>query len=222
MFLRWGNLAWIIFSMITVEFTLNYNRMYDVLGWRGHLFFPSQLIPFIIGVCGLFRVIYVGFEQWRNPDDTEPSLVADKPISPFRKETRPHGKHALKMFAPKTVMDTGHGLRGKLKLPQALHEDDEMDPLLDGQPAWLRYLVSYLPWLVLARWWHLKDRDYEQTVYANPVGQIYPDDTVGKHESWGSGRSTVNSPDAPANAHHNRLSGPSSIEPPQISHQPQL
>ncbi|ORY70156.1 uncharacterized protein BCR38DRAFT_421149, partial [Pseudomassariella vexata] len=191
-FHRFSTMFWMILSVIIVEFTLNYNKMYDVLGWRGHLFFPSQLIPLTIGICGFFRVIYVSFEQWRSPEDADPSLSVDEPLTPLKVSSMPHGKNKLKLFA------RGSTFAGRRT---EKHHSNEMDPLLDGQPLYIRLLLSYLPWLVLVRWWHLRDRDYEQTTYSQPtvptlqVSVTRPDPVnIGKHESRGSGKTDVESP----------------------------
>ncbi|KAH8668405.1 hypothetical protein BX600DRAFT_538347 [Xylariales sp. PMI_506] len=197
-FLRFGNLAWVVFSMVNIEFTLNYNRMYDVIGWRGHLFFPSQLIPLIIGVLGFLRVIYVGYEEWRSPQDIEPSLEREEPLSPQRTATRPVGRRLLKTFAPKTFA-TKSTIPPNLTLAVAKYRGDLMDPLLQGQPAYLRYLVSYMPWLVLVRWWHLQDTAYEQKVYESTSREADATDTRShsRHESWHSGNSTLRGPQSP-------------------------
>ncbi len=197
-----------IFSMVTVEFTLNYNMLLQVLGWRGRFWFPNQLIPTVIGVCGLFRVLYVGFQQWRSPRDAEPSLDKDVPINPSQAVPKPHGKSAFRLFAARTLVDARN-----VCTSQYQHDDNEMDPLLEGQSAWLRYLVSYLPWLVLVRWWHLEDEDYEWNLYQHPNLQVKPRQRKGgphgntlrgdpKHGSWGSGMTTVNSPRSAHFAHN--------------------
>lgn len=194
-FLTVATMAWMIFSMALVELLLYYNKLYNVIGWRGRLFFPSQLIPLIVGISGFFRVVYVGFEKWRSPEDTEPSLPADEPLTRLHATSLPHGRNKFKLFA--------RGTRFGQTAPER-YVGMEIDPLLDGQPAHLRYLVAYLPWLVLVRWWHLKDKDYEQATYAEPtvptVRAGAPSVTMpepapaAKHQSWGSGRSDFESP----------------------------
>ncbi|KAH8899785.1 hypothetical protein GQ53DRAFT_835835 [Thozetella sp. PMI_491] len=215
-FLSSYTLIWMIFSMTTVEMTLNYNKMLQVLGWRGHFWFPSQLIPAVIGACGLLRVLYVGFEQWRSPTDAEPSLPRDVPIDPGQGVTMPHGRSAFRLFAARTLANATNVYSSKYD-----HHDDEMDPLLEGQAAWLRCLVSYLPWLVLVRWWHLADEDYEWNLYEHPNLQIKPRPRHGgppgrtiplqqKHHSWGSDEARTNSPSSARFSKEDTVGRPSS------------
>ena len=186
--------------MVMVEMTLNYNSMWQVLGWRGRFWFPAQLIPTIIGICGLLRVLYVGFLQWRSPEDAEPSLEKDEPIDASRRVPTPQGKAVFRLFASRTLADARN-----VYVSQYQHKDGEMDPLLEGQPAMLRYLASYLPWIVLVRWWHLSDEEYEWEIYENPNLQIKPREPKERshsknlprdprHASWGSDEVTVSSP----------------------------
>ncbi|OCT50383.1 hypothetical protein CLCR_07054 [Cladophialophora carrionii] len=146
-FLRIGNLIWILWSMILVECTLNFNHVKAVLGPGNRIFFPSQLIPMIIGCFSFVRLMYKVLEQWRDPDD-EPSLPNDPRLTGTRQEF-PGTKRFFKVFAPPT-----NALNRRPQLPEDMPpEDTDMDELLQGEPIRLRYLVTWLPWLSLLPWW---------------------------------------------------------------------
>lgn len=140
-----------------IECTLNFNHVKGVLGPGNRIFFPSQLIPMIIGAFSFVRLAYKLLEKWRDPDD-EPSLPRDaytsfltgpqssEPPQQFPKKTR-----LFKLFAPTT--DTlAHAPK------EAPPEDNDIDDLMRNVPTSLRYLVSWLPWLSLLHWWK-KDGD---------------------------------------------------------------
>lgn len=149
--LRMGNLFWIIFSIIMVEKTLNYNHIESVLGRNGRIFFPAQLLPMVIGLCSLLRILYIRFEKWRSPEDIKPSL-GDRPTTPTRAATVPRGKGWLRAFAPRTEIE---GTSSKVK---DTLEDGDMDVDMIHQPAWWRYLVAWLPWLHAASSWFKQER----------------------------------------------------------------
>ncbi|KAK6364035.1 hypothetical protein LTS17_012569 [Exophiala oligosperma] len=150
--LRVANFIWIVWSVIMIECTLNFNHVKGVLGPGNRIFFPSQLIPMIIGAFSFVRLCYKLLEKWRDPDD-EPSLPTDVHTSiltssqssetpqQFRKKTR-----LFKLLAPPT--DTL--VRGP---KEATPEDNDIDDLMRNAPTSLRYLVSWLPWLSLLHWW---------------------------------------------------------------------
>ncbi|EXJ95376.1 hypothetical protein A1O1_00497 [Capronia coronata CBS 617.96] len=52
------NLAWIVYAIVSIEFTLNLNHMNNVIGTSG-LVGPGQLIPLAIGLLSLTRVLYI-------------------------------------------------------------------------------------------------------------------------------------------------------------------
>ncbi len=126
--------------MITVEFTLIYNHVVSVLGPQGRIYFPSQLIPMIIGAFTLTRLLYKKLEKVRGGIDVDPTVIRVATIdgSP---QPMPSRRSILKLFAPPTSQvqpGTNH-----------VPEDEDIDPQMDGKPAWTRYLVAYLPWLSL-------------------------------------------------------------------------
>lgn len=168
--------------MITVEFTLNYNHVQSVLGWHGHIFFPSQIIPLLIGAFSFVRIVFIRFAQWRSGDDTEPSLARD-PTMPARASTMPKGLGWLKVF-------TASRRRGPT--PADAHEDSDIDPCMEDRTNWQRYLVAWLPWLSLTKW-ICADKTALPTFNRNLAlsespgkGSVSPTEQKRKHDTWGS------------------------------------
>jgi hypothetical protein len=133
------------------ETTLNYNHVQSVLGRNGRIFFPSQLLPMIIGLCGLVRILYICFERWRSPDDIKPSL-ADRPVTPTRAATVPRAKSWLRAFAPRS------NASNTAPVTREAFEGSDLDVDMIGQPAWWRYLVAWLPWLQAASYWFKEEK----------------------------------------------------------------
>jgi hypothetical protein len=133
--------------MILVECTLNFNHVKEVLGPGNRIFFPSQLIPMIIGSFSFVRLIYKVLERQRDPND-EPSLPTDPRPSKTQQEF-PGTKRLFKIFAPPT-----NSLNPRPQLPEDMPpEDTDIDELVQDEPIRLRYLVTWLPWLSLLHWW---------------------------------------------------------------------
>lgn len=133
--------------MILVECTLNFNHVKGVLGPGGRIFFPSQLIPLIIGAFSFLRLGYRVLEKSRDPDD-DPSLPANAPTFGVNQEF-PGKRKLFKLFAPPTS-----AVNPRPQLPQDMPpEDTDIDKLVEDEPVRLRYLVTWLPWLSLLHWW---------------------------------------------------------------------
>lgn len=59
-FLRIANPIWLLWSVLTVEFTLNFNHIEGVLGGpQNSLSTPGQLLPLLVGGFGFIQVLYV-------------------------------------------------------------------------------------------------------------------------------------------------------------------
>ncbi|KIW89705.1 uncharacterized protein Z519_09861 [Cladophialophora bantiana CBS 173.52] len=146
-FLGIGNFLWILWSMILVECTLNFNHVKEVLGPGNRIFFPSQLIPLIIGCFSFVRLGYKVLEKWRDPED-EPSL----PTEPHHSQTHqdfPGPRKLFEVFAPPTkFVSTGP------QVPEDIPpEDTDIDELVQGELVRVRYIVTWLPWLSLPHRW---------------------------------------------------------------------
>ncbi|KIW00119.1 uncharacterized protein PV09_08301 [Verruconis gallopava] len=145
------NLFWVIFTIVSCEYTLMYNHIQSVLGENGRIFFPSQLIPFAIGICGLIRVLYLFFEDWRSVDHS-PSL-GHTPSMPKRVLTMPRGKDLLEILAPATQPQEGTVPAEVVKHKRPHFEENELDEEIVGKPLWWGLMVSYLPWLQPVAMW---------------------------------------------------------------------
>ena len=150
------NLFWIVFTIITCEYTLQYNHIQSVLGENGRIFFPSQLIPFAIGIAGLVRVLYLLFETMRSSDHT-PSL-GRTPSMPKRVLSTPHGRGILKILAPPTQTED-EAVPASPTKPDTSIENNDLDEEMVRQPLWWRLLVTYLPWLHPFERWRQWQRD---------------------------------------------------------------
>ena len=166
--LRILNFLWILWSMLLTEFTLNYNHIKSVLGPGGRIYFPSQLIPMIIGSVSFVRLMYKLLEQRRDPlDGDDPSLPLNLTFSNRKatgstsdpQQSFPSKKRFWKIFAPATTINVS--VNGRVPSPAlgretTTPEPDDMDEsLLEAlrnrrkNPSFLRYVVTFLPWLSL-------------------------------------------------------------------------
>ncbi|KAG9788029.1 hypothetical protein ABEF93_005053 [Exophiala dermatitidis] len=79
------NLIWIVFAMISIEFTLNLNHMNNVIGSMG-LVGPGQLIPLAIGLMSLTRVLWILARQHipflRKKNAEEDTTMLSSPETP--------------------------------------------------------------------------------------------------------------------------------------------
>jgi len=148
--LRILNIIWLVLTAISVEFTLNFNHVHGVLGDAGRIYIPSQLLPMLIGVLSFVRILWIRFENWRSPDDIEPSLPPTSNARPRRARTFRSPSDVLKLFSPalsRTFMETD----------QLSKETNASYATVVG-PRWKRYVVGWLPWLSLVSWF-CKDDD---------------------------------------------------------------
>ncbi|PMD61024.1 uncharacterized protein K444DRAFT_560486 [Hyaloscypha bicolor E] len=138
--LRLLNFAWLVYSALLIEFTLNFNNVTAVLGGphSSELHLPGQLLPLLIGAFGFVRICYLVLESWRSGNDVEPSLATNQRM---RLEARTlHTKDLPLAFSP--AMKREERVRKE-------HEPDEVDELERRRGRAARYLVSWLPWLSL-------------------------------------------------------------------------
>lgn len=136
--------------MVTVECILNFNHVTEVLGPGGRIYFPSQLIPMIIGAFTFCRLIYLKSMKIIYPT-SEPTVVEQIPV---RGTVPPHpkGKEVVKDVGKLFSPPSGSSQRAVRFTPP---EDQDIDPRMQNEHAWVRYIVAYLPWLsLLPRWNH--------------------------------------------------------------------
>jgi hypothetical protein len=138
--LRVLNFAWLVYSILLIEFTLNFNNVTAVLGGphNNELHLPGQILPLLIGAFGFVRICYLVLENWRSPSDVEPSL-ATRPMTVQEARTL-HAKDLTLAFSP--AMKREETMRGE-------RDYGEVDELERGRRTPVRYLVTWLPWLSL-------------------------------------------------------------------------
>jgi hypothetical protein len=139
-FLRYGNLVWLIFSAVTVEVTLNFNHVNGVLGGKhdgGQLQLPSQLLPFLIGLFSFLRTIY--FLAKQGFETREKNAVKEKDE---RNEVEESQVIVSPMHFSPSKLEFGFN-EGPQDLPRADSYHIVARSLL------VRLLVGWLPWLGL-------------------------------------------------------------------------
>ncbi|KAE9379835.1 hypothetical protein N431DRAFT_476914 [Stipitochalara longipes BDJ] len=140
--LRILNFAWLVYSVLLIEFTLNFNNVTAVLGGpnSNELHLPGQMLPLLIGAFGFVRICFLVFSDWRSPGDVEPSLSNDEKTR-MRLEARTmHAKDLPLAFSP--AMRREETMRRE-------RDPGEVDGFERGRGWMARYLVSWLPWLSL-------------------------------------------------------------------------
>jgi len=140
--LRVLNLLWLVCSILLVELSLNFNHVTGVLGGPhdNELHLPSQMLPLLIGACGLVRISYLVLMNTRSPEDGE--LSQPSPMTPRAARTMHFGSDLSKVFSPAMAREA---------VLRSAHDPEDID---EGQRrrSWaVRYLVAWLPWLSLLR-----------------------------------------------------------------------
>ena len=136
--LRGLNLVWIIFCMLMVEFTINWNDVTGVVGEQG-VGGPGQILPMIIGIFSFVRILWLMFEEWRAPDDD--CCDEDDPVAepvPVFEEIKPSEIPNPPPFARQTS--------------ETARVTAQVEDMFRRQPQ-VRYLVAWLPWLSQFEFW---------------------------------------------------------------------
>jgi hypothetical protein len=142
LFLRYGNLVWLLFSAVTVEVTLNFNHVNGVLGGRhdgGQLQLPSQLLPFLIGLFTFLRTLY--FLAKQEFESKEKKAVKEKDEGNKKPDDEGQVIVSPMHFSPSKMEFGFNG--GQPDLPRADSYHIVARSLL------VRLLVGWLPWLGL-------------------------------------------------------------------------
>jgi hypothetical protein len=157
--LRWANSLWLIFTILVVECTLHHNHVHAVVGGPNdnELHLPSQLITLMIGAFGLVRVCYLKLKDWRTLGDRDPSIVETPQTSypTWKPEMR---WSILKIFSP-SYAENSHTTADGDKDDE--NDENEIDDLMKGRAQFMRYSISWLPWLALLLSQHKKLEDIE-------------------------------------------------------------
>lgn len=143
-FLRVANLLWLVFSAMTVEFTLNFNHIGGVLGGPhdAQLHFPSQLLPFLVGAFAFVRTCY----KWIQDQHPVPSDDGDDDNN-----NNNHDSTSALQLTPVAPPSSGPFSPGPRGLTQRGTGITEIDDREVGRPWAVRYLVSWLPWIGLVQ-----------------------------------------------------------------------
>jgi hypothetical protein len=149
-FLRFANLFWLIFSAITVEVTLNFNHVGDVLGGMGRentLSLPGQLLPFLVGLLGFCQLLYTIFvEKYINKQPAEVKALEamiEASLNPVVPDPNsPNGKREPGVDESAAENDA----EGNQRAAEEHLASKELN-----KPTLIRYLVAWLPWLSLLR-----------------------------------------------------------------------
>jgi hypothetical protein len=138
--------VYIIYSMLKIEFTLNFNHVGMVLGGPGddEIELPAQMLPLLIGVFSFVRVSWLTWSAHR-AEEGSPAIANDGLDGP---------KPALAADAPQPEM----------------HDGDELDPHFRGRGVFARYFVAMMPWFSLLDHFgaNMRAKDEERLFKARP------------------------------------------------------
>jgi hypothetical protein len=128
---------------VLIEFSLNFNNVKHVLGGPhgNELHLPGQILPLLIGLFGFVRICYLILETWRSPGgDVEPSLA--RAARTIHEARTMHAKYLPLAFSPAMMRHS----------TSPSHDPNEIDELGRGRGRTGRYLIAWLPWLSLLRY----------------------------------------------------------------------
>jgi hypothetical protein len=108
----------------------------------------------MIGAFGLVRLCYLKFKDWRSPGDRNPSLSESLPEPESAKQETPRlGLNILRVFSSdydvegKSSEDIERNEKDEKNAEK--EESEELDELVKERSTHSRYLISWLPWLIL-------------------------------------------------------------------------
>ena len=144
------NLVWIIFCANIIEMTLVKNNMRKALSQYSHISSPAQLLPLLVGTLSFIRTLWKIFQQHGKTiantlrDDAE---KAENEAPKFLHRVRLVFEITIrKIISPLSVSSdiagsTVHLERSHSNTPHRFH------------PLHHRYLVAWLPWLSVFKFW---------------------------------------------------------------------
>ena len=153
-----------IFAVITVELTLNWNKVNDVIGTGNNVAYPSQLLPLLIGVFGLVRILFLLFWAYYEPEDREQGETATAPPEDAqgnlsvgneqRAGPQGLGSRSRKRTASPSPYSPGTTILG---------HDQNHNPVAVRRSLFHRYMVAWLPWLSQFPFWTKPSGGYQHT-----------------------------------------------------------
>jgi hypothetical protein len=114
-----------------IELTLNYNHMLSVVAQTGAIGTPAQLLPFIIGAISFLRILYLIYKESKEAAE-KAAEESDLPPLTFMQTVRKLISPSARWGPPATTD----------------HDDSYM-----VHPWHRRYIVSWLPWLTVSKFW---------------------------------------------------------------------
>jgi hypothetical protein len=146
------NLVWIVLCAVFIEMTLNENHMLQTVAKYGHIAFPAQLLPLLVGVLSFLRVLWLIMMDWVElGDEKAANEDPDHPVHPHRSAYAKTLRGGLRLLPPWT-----NAKRGRPPVPTK--PEDNIDR---HKPIHYRILVGYLPWLSVFPFWRRELRDVE-------------------------------------------------------------
>ena len=144
------NLFWMIFCAVIVEMTLIKNNMRQALAQYGHITTPAQLLPLLIGTLSFIRILWlISREHGKAIQNTlrAEAEMAEHEAPKFLQRVHLAFKTTIrKIISPLSVSSdiagsTVHRERSPSNTPHRFH------------PLHHRYLVAWLPWLSVFKFW---------------------------------------------------------------------
>ncbi|KAK1760072.1 hypothetical protein QBC47DRAFT_312263 [Echria macrotheca] len=144
LFLRVGNLVWLLFSAVTVEVTLNFNHVHGVLGGKhdGGLQLPSQLLPFTVGLFSFLRIIYFLLKEKFGAKENGVTSTPKLPAQEIE-----HPVDAAVVVKKDDNWYQAAGAEEGAVPEQGFPRADSYQ--IVARSLFVRYMVGWLPWLGL-------------------------------------------------------------------------
>lgn len=151
-YVRFINVVWLIFSILAVEFTLNFNHVLSVLGGPNSMIsLPTQLLPLLIGVFGFVRVVWLKVKELRSFDAVP--AQREENVSMRSDRTIRNSANVLQLFSPALASYS----------PPEYKTETPGGEVMDSaaRSPLVRYLYAWLPWLSLL--WQIGEGGFEPT-----------------------------------------------------------
>ncbi|EXJ89136.1 hypothetical protein A1O3_02200 [Capronia epimyces CBS 606.96] len=158
------NLFWIVFAILSIEFTLNLNHMNNVVGSMG-LVGPGQLIPLAIGLLSLTRVLWILGRQhipWLKEKDEDCCPTVTESTGPAAQEkymsgiglTMTNTPSLYSPLSPNTKMSSSSPGQASSTTMVSSSNLPPLPATTSPQKRSLphRMLLAWLPWLGLFEW----------------------------------------------------------------------
>ena len=138
-----------------VELTLNWNHVENVIGGNGHMSYPAQLLPLIIGILGFVRILYIVYRNYR-PHRVDQVAAAEEG----------QALNGLDVQVEKQTKGETHSCCSE-------EDPEDFDINVRDRSLTLRYLIAWLPWLSVSELWRKPQlrRDMAAAANAQPTNR---------------------------------------------------